>query len=299
MPGLVGACLTRRKVRMTMARKRGDDEQTEGTGPDSTANSAHGGELESATVHDVVRFLGQPQASAAESSAAERRRHERVPWQRHEDGPVTLEVEEPGQPWRPVECTIVDLGVGGAGVLAAEPLEAGSRVRITFRLPAALDDLTAEQLPFIAAPDALPGIDPSDERLDAISWSALAEIVHGRHTPERVHGHVPDDAHRPHHRGMRFNDLDSHAEMNLLRTLYGPLPAGWAVERYLVRRPVRATRSAQTGSTDGNPSEMERFAVLRNGKRLVGGFATYDRARSRAWSMQMDERAEHGRQRTS
>lgn len=179
-------------------------------------------------------------------SAMERRRAERVAWRHHHLDPLVVEVEEPGEDWREVPCTLVDLAAGGVGMLVGEPLEPGSRLRVTFPLPESLreGDGPAEITPF----------------------SALAEVVHARHLPQPAHEHVPDASHLPHHRGARFRDLEDDAELRLMRALYGSLPAGWAVEK--------------TGS---------RYAVLRNGERVAGGFGSYDRARARAMSLHMDE----------
>src|SRR5918995_1662081 len=94
----------------------------------------------------------------------ERRRDRRVAWQHHNLDPLLLEVEEPGEDWRQVPCTLVDLAAGGVGVLVAEPLEPGSRVRVTFPLP---ESLSEEDGPVAFTP-----------------FSALAEVVHARHLPE-------------------------------------------------------------------------------------------------------------------
>lgn len=180
------------------------------------------------------------------ASNLERRRHKRYDWQHHHLEPLLLEVEEPGEDWRSISCTLVDLAAGGVGLLVAEPLEPGSRVRVTFPLPDSLDE--------------------GDGPVEITPFSALAEVVHARHLPDRAHAHVPDAAHLPHHRGARFHEIEDEAEARLMRALYGALPAGWAVEK--------------SGS---------RYAVLRNGERVAGGFASYDRARGRAVSMHMDE----------
>jgi hypothetical protein len=184
--------------------------------------------------------------SNGKPSSLERRRAERVAWRHHHLDPLVLEVEEPGEDWRKIPCTLVDLAAGGVGVLVGEPLEPGSRVRVTFPLPDSLQD--------------------GDGPIEITPFSALAEVVHARHLPDPTHGHVPDASHLPHHRGARFDALEGDAEGRLLRALYGSLPAGWAVEK--------------TGS---------RYSVLRNGARLAGGFASYDRARARAMSLHMDE----------
>ena len=180
------------------------------------------------------------------TSAMERRRHRRVVWQHHHLDPLLLEVEEPGEDWRPIDCTLVDLAEGGVGVLVGEPLDPGSRVRVTFPLPASLENVEGP--------------------VEITPFSALAEVVHARHLPDRAHDSVPADSHLPHHRGARFQDVEGDAEVRLMRALYGTLPAGWAVEK--------------SGS---------KFSVLRNGDRVAGGFGTYERARTRAMSMHMDE----------
>ena len=184
--------------------------------------------------------------SNGKASAMERRRHRRVAWQRHDLDPLLLEIEEPGEDWRRVDCTLVDLAEGGVGVLVGEPLDPGSRVRVTFPLPASLHD--------------------SEGPAEITPFSALAEVVHARHLPDHAHDHVPADSHLPHHRGARFQDVEGDAEVRLMRALYGTLPAGWAVEK--------------SGS---------KFSVLRNGDRVAGGFGTYERARTRAMSLHMDE----------
>ena len=180
------------------------------------------------------------------AASIERRRHKRVAWQHHHLDPLVLEIEEPGEDWRRVTCTMVDLAAGGVGILVAEPLEPGSRVRVTFPLPDSLQD--------------------GDGPVEITPFSALAEVVHARHLPDPTHEHVPNSVHLPHPRGARFHEMENVAEVRLMRALYGALPAGWAVEK--------------TGS---------RFAVLRNGERVAGGFASYDRARGRAMSLHMDE----------
>lgn len=179
-------------------------------------------------------------------TALERRRHRRVVWQHHNLDPLTLEIEEPGEPWRRVDCTLVDLAEGGVGVLVGEPLDPGSRVRVTFPLPASLEDAEAP--------------------VEITPFSALAEVVYARDLPARAHEHVPTASHLPHHRGARFQDVEVDAEVRLMRALYGSLPAGWAVEK--------------SGS---------KFGVLRNGERVASGFGSYERARTRAMSMHMDE----------
>jgi hypothetical protein len=184
--------------------------------------------------------------SNGKQSSIERRRAERVAWRHHHLDPLVVEVEEPGEDWRQVPCTLVDLAAGGLGMLVGEPLEPGSRVRVTFPLPQSLHE--------------------GDGPVEITPFSALAEVVHARHLPDPAHAHVPDESHLPHHRGARFQEIEGDAEIRLMRALYGSLPAGWAVEK--------------TGS---------RYAVLRNGERLAGGFASYDRARARAMSLHMDE----------
>ena len=184
--------------------------------------------------------------SNGKQSSIERRRAERVAWRHHHLDPLVVEVEEPGEDWRQVPCTLVDLAAGGLGMLVGEPLEPGSRVRVTFPLPQSLHD--------------------GDGPVEITPFSALAEVVHARHLPDPAHAHVPDESHLPHHRGARFQEIEGDAEMRLMRALYGSLPAGGAVEK--------------TGS---------RYAVLRNGERLAGGVASYDRARARAMSLHMDE----------
>jgi hypothetical protein len=192
---------------------------------------------------------------APPSANLDRRRHARLPWRHHHLDPLLLEVEEPGSDWRPVECTLVDLAIGGVGVLVAEPLDAGSRVRVTFPLPDSLEPQSPET------------------PIDIAPWSALAEVVHARHIPDRAHDHVPQKAHLPHHRGVRFQDLENDAEGRLLRALYGPLPAGWGVEQYRVK---------------SGKGWAARYAVVQDGKRVAWGFGSYERARGRALSMHMD-----------
>jgi hypothetical protein len=189
--------------------------------------------------------------ASAPANAMERRRHRRVVWQHHHLDPLLLEIEEPGEDWRRVDCTLVDLAEGGVGVLVGEPLDPGSRVRVTFPLPASLHDVEgpAELTPF----------------------SALAEVVHARHLPDHAHDHVPADSRLPHHRGARFQDVEGDAEVRLMRALYGTLPSGWAVEK-----------------------SGRKFSVLHNGDRVASGFGTYERARTRAMSMHMDEVAARG-----
>jgi hypothetical protein len=162
-----------------------------------------------------------------------------------------------------MDCTVVDLGAGGMGLLVEEQLPAGSRVRVTLDLP--------QRLGRAVLPD-------EDADLVLFPWTGEGEIVHARHTPDRVHDHVPETAHRPHHHGVRFQSLEGSAEQQLMNALYGPLPGGWAVERYTT-----------SGKESGHPAE--RYAVLQDGKRIARGFSSYDRARSRAWSMHMDEQA--------
>ncbi|HEU5316275.1 MAG TPA: PilZ domain-containing protein [Chloroflexota bacterium] len=184
--------------------------------------------------------------SNGKPTTIERRRAERVAWRHHNLDPLVVEVEEPGEDWRRVPCTLVDLAAGGVGMLVGEPLEPGSRVRLTFPLPESLHD--------------------GDGPVEITPFSALAEVVHARHLPDPAHAHVPDESHLPHHRGARFRDMEGDAEMRLMRALYGSLPAGWAVEK--------------AGA---------RYAVLRNGERIAGGFTSYDRARARAMSLHMDD----------
>jgi hypothetical protein len=167
-------------------------------------------------------------------------------------------------PGRAVPFSLVDLAAGGVGVLVGEPLEPGARVRVTFPLP---DDM--------AGP-------PGGQRRDLAPWSALAEVVHARDLPTPPPAAAPAAAEvpeLPHHRGVRFHQLENDAELRLLRALYGRLPAGWAVEQYRVRKPRGG-------------GEVARYAVLRDGKRVAQGFSTYERARGRATSMHMDEVAE-------
>lgn len=184
-------------------------------------------------------------ASAA-TAAMERRRHRRVTWQHHHLDPLLLEIEQPGEDWRTIDCTLVDLAEGGVGVLVGEPLDPGSRVRVTFPLPTSLLE--------------------TEGPVEITPFSALAEVVHARHLPDHAHGSVPVDSHLPHHRGARFQDVEGDAEVRLMRALYGSLPAGWAVEKI-----------------------GRKFSVLRNGDRVAGGFGTYERARTRAMSMHMDD----------
>src|SRR5438552_18782656 len=76
-----------------------------------------------------------PASLATSGGGLERRRVHRVAWEHHEASPVALEVQEPGEAWRPVDCTVVDLGAGGMGLLVPEPLAPGARIRITLVLP--------------------------------------------------------------------------------------------------------------------------------------------------------------------
>lgn len=191
-------------------------------------------------------------------SAAERRSHERVLWSTHAE-PTLVEVEEPGSDWRPVPCTVVDLAAGGIGLLAEEQIAPGSRVRVTFPLPPQVEDGDA----------AMIDLDP---------LIALGEVVHHRPAEPAAHPHVPPAHRRPHHHGVRFHGLDAPAEVRLLRALYGALPDGWAVERY-------------THSGAGGEGGTVHYAVVRGGKRVAQGFASYDRARARAMSMYLDEQA--------
>jgi hypothetical protein len=220
-------------------------------------NGTSGGEN---AAYRLDRTGGEVRLERTTSAGAERRRHRRVPWQHHHLDPMLLEVEEPGKEWREVPCTLVDLAAGGVGILLAEPLDPGSRVRVTFPLP--------ENLEEVEDPSAVDAIQP---------WSAMAEVVHARHLPDPEHEHVPGDAHLPHHRGARFNDLGGDAEVRLMRALYGQLPAGWAVEQYRPR------------SSGGQEAGERRFAVVHEGKRVARGFTSYERARSRAMSMHMDD----------
>lgn len=212
-----------------------------------------------------------------------RRRAPRIAWEHHDAGPVLLEVQQPGGVWQAIECTLVDLGAGGSGLLVPEPLEPGARVRVTIQLP---DRLGREPLPGEA------------DHLVISPWTGQGHIVHRRHTPERVHPHVPHDAHRPHHHGVRFHGLEHEAERRLMSALYGPLPAGWAIECTTPQAAsARAGRRNGRSNRDGtaparraaNGTAPERYAVLKNGKRVAWGFGSYDRARSRAWSMHMDD----------
>lgn len=207
------------------------------------------------------------------STGAERRRHVRVPWEVHDPQQLTLEVESPGQKWRQVPFTLVDFAAGGVGVLVEEPLEAGSRIRVTFPLPSQLGE--------------------EGDIAELLPWTALAEVIHGREIPEPAHPHVPAHGHRPYLRGARFGPLEDDAQMRLLRALYGPLPDGWGVEHYRARRPGASTNAP---ATSGEPADEEntvsRYAVLRHGKRVAWGFGSYDRARTRALSMHLDETAE-------
>ena len=180
------------------------------------------------------------------NKALERRRAPRVAWEHHHLDPLVVEIEEPGEDWRRVDCTLVDLAEGGVGMLVGEPLDPGSRVRVTFPLPASLRD--------------------GDGPVEISPFSALAEVVYARDLPAPAHDNVPAASHLPHHRGARFQDVGGDAEVRLMRALYGTLPAGWAVEK--------------SGS---------KFSVLRNGERVAGGFGSYERARTRAMSLHMDE----------
>jgi hypothetical protein len=197
-----------------------------------------------------------------------RRRHHRINWGHHDLEPILLEVEEPGTDWRQIDCTLVDLGAGGLGLLAAEPLDPDSRVRVTFPLPSRL------------------GREPhhtEDDAFEAALWSSLGLVVHKRHTPDPVHDHIPLDSHRPHHHGVRFHELEQDAELRLMSALYGPMPEGWGVERYTTRPLDGRNR------TQGVKGGQDRYAVVQDGKRVAWGFSTYDHARARAWSMHMDE----------
>jgi hypothetical protein len=235
--------------------------------------NGHAGLSESSGTYALLRDGGQVRLQRLRG-AAERRRDRRVPWQHHELQPPLLEVEEPGRGWRRVGCTLVDLAAGGVGLLVAEPLDPGLRVRVTFPLPSRLDQEPGPAEPPNPAP-----------------WSAFAEIVHARHLPERAHSHVPPEAHHPYFRGVRFGQLEDLSRLRLLRALYGPLPAGWAVEQYQVRRRPGAAGGA------GSAAGATRYAVVRGGKRLAWGFGSYERARNRAMSMHMDEVALASRRR--
>jgi hypothetical protein len=184
--------------------------------------------------------------------------------------PALVEVEEPGHAWRALPVTLVDLAAGGLGLLAEEPISPGSRVRVTFPLPDELDDLE----------------DGDTALVDLAPWKGQGEVVH-THTGRRSEpgqSHIPLEARRPHHHGVRFHNLEDHAETRLLRALYGRLPDGWAVERYAQRGPR-------------GEGEVARYAVVRGGKRVAQGFSTYDRARTRAMSLHMDEQAVAARRR--
>ncbi len=210
-----------------------------------------------------------------------RRRAHRIPWEHHEEGPVLLEVQQPGGTWHAIECTLVDLGAGGSGLLVPEPLEPGARVRVTIQLPARL------------------GREPYPDEGDGMvisPWTGQGHIVHQRHTPDRVHDHVPEEAHRPHHHGVVFQGLEDEAERRLMTALYGPLPAGWAIERTVAEPAAKPPGGKKAGASRNGEATPERYAVLKDGKRVAWGFGSYDRARSRAWSLHMDEVAVARRQ---
>jgi hypothetical protein len=241
----------------------------------TTSVNGAGGHLPSADALSRSRPTSPTPAPA--KSGAERRGHMRVAWQIETPEPLLLEVEEPRQAWREVQFTLVDLGAGGVGILVEEPLDPGSRLRVTFPLPSRL------------------GRDPEAGEPETVAfapWSALAEIVHGNAAKATEYPHVPPQAHRPYHRGARFSNLQGEAELRLLRALYGPLPDGWGVEQYRIRDSgaggERRTKT-EKGEREGT---LPRYAVLRHGRRVAWGFASYDRARTRALSMYLDERAE-------
>ena len=150
-------------------------------------------------------------ANGQTKSTMERRRAPRVAWQHHNLDPLLVEIEEPGEDWRRVDCTLVDLAEGGVGMLVGEPLDPGSRVRVTFPLPASLQD--------------------AEGPVEISPFSALAEVVYARDLPVPAHENVPAQSHLPHHRGARFQEVEGDAEVRLMRALYGALPAGWAVEK--------------------------------------------------------------------
>ena len=230
---------------------------------------------------DIGRVTPVDRQRESRTLAANRRHHHRILWEHHDLEPILLEAEAPGEDWRHLPCTLVDVGPGGVGVLVEQPLEPGSLVRVTFALPPHPEEA---------------------ELLEPVPWSGTGQVVHTRHTPARVHNHVPHEAHRPHHHGVRFGGLDFEAEARLLRALYGPMPAGWAVERYQIQ-PSIAGRDAPPGNSDAarvgaatvQHAERTRYAVVRDGNRIARGFTTYDRARTRAWSLHMDTLAEHAR----
>ena len=222
------------------------------------------------------------------SGGPDRRRQRRIPWPHEDSEPITLEVETPQGGWRAVPCTLVDLAAGGMGVLLAEPLEPGARVRVTIPLPSRVG---REQH---AGEAESGGVSP---------WTALAEVVHAGRPMERSDdGGAPRgaaDAPRLYHRGVRFEQLKGGAELRLLRALYGPMPAGWGVERYTVGASSRVTRNGTAAAAGGAAAERHgrsparpaaaRYAVVRGGKRVARGFGSYDRARARAWSLHLDE----------
>ncbi|MGH2368385.1 MAG: PilZ domain-containing protein, partial [Chloroflexota bacterium] len=129
-----------------------------------------------ATIADALGGLDRP----------DRRQYRRVPWEHYDLTAASFEVEGPDRRWRPVPCTIVDLGEGGLGMLAAEPLEPGARVRLTFTLPSRIGR------------DA----EPAEGRTpQLIPWAAVGEVVHAHRAPIQVPEHVPPAVRRPHHHG--------------------------------------------------------------------------------------------------
>jgi hypothetical protein len=221
--------------------------------------------------------------SPGATAGADRRQFRRLDWRPRNDEQLRFEVEEPGEAWRPIPCTIVDLGAGGMGVLAEEPISPGSRVRVTFALPAHLEDGAQ---------------DVDINALLAVSRvTALGEVVHARQAPEHVLAQAPGEGHHAHHQGVRFRRVEGDGELRLLRALYGPLPEGWTVERQ-VRHDNRVSDALPAASVgDTTRVARPRYAVLRHGTRVAQGFATYERARQRAWSLHMDEVATRQRRR--
>ncbi|HET7768635.1 MAG TPA: PilZ domain-containing protein [Chloroflexota bacterium] len=56
--------------------------------------------------------------------------------------PLSLEVQDTPSHWHAVRGEIIDLSLGGLGLLAEEPFFAGARIRVTFELPGRYGDLT-------------------------------------------------------------------------------------------------------------------------------------------------------------
>src|SRR5574341_1687317 len=115
--------------------------------------------------HTPDQAGGPGGAGEAGGHGAERRRFPRVPWSRHDLGPVILEVQEGDATWRRVACSILDLGEGGIGLLLAEPVAPGARLRVSFPLPSSLvapfGDSAGERQPDAAGPPTVPVSGPA------------------------------------------------------------------------------------------------------------------------------------------